>query len=124
MPWEEKSIMQQREEFVILASREGANLRELCRRFQISHTTGYKWRRRHSEGGAVGLADQSRRPLHTPGRSAAEIEAQILAARQTPPKWGARKLKRLAGGSGGARIAGGEHGARDFAAAWSDQPLR
>jgi transposase InsO family protein len=94
MPWEEKSIMRQREEFVMLASREGANMRELCRRFQISHTTGYKWLGRHNEGGAVGLADQSRRPLHTPGRSAAEIEAQILAARQTHPKWGARKLKR------------------------------
>jgi hypothetical protein len=43
MPWEEKSIMHQREEFVLLASREGANVRVLCRRFQISPTAGYKW---------------------------------------------------------------------------------
>ncbi|MDB5797134.1 MAG: hypothetical protein JWP36_1036 [Paucimonas sp.] len=94
MPWKEESIVDQREEFVMLATREGANVRELCRRFQISPTTGYKWIGRHGELGAQGLADQSRRPLQTPGRSPAHIEAQVLGARQSHPKWGARKLKR------------------------------
>lgn len=31
MPWKEVSIMCAREEFVVLASQEGANVRELCR---------------------------------------------------------------------------------------------
>jgi transposase InsO family protein len=94
MPWKEQSIMQQREEFVCLASREGANVRQLCRRFQISPTTGYKWLARQAQRGAPGLADQSRRPRHTPARSQPAIEAQILAARQAHPTWGARKLHR------------------------------
>ncbi len=43
MPWVEVSIVDQRREFVALASLEGANRRELCRRFGISAQTGYKW---------------------------------------------------------------------------------
>ena len=40
MPWETKDIMSLREEFVCLAKQEGANRRELCRRFGISPQTG------------------------------------------------------------------------------------
>jgi transposase InsO family protein len=92
MPWKEKSVMEQREEFVMLASREGSNVRELCRRYAISPTTGYKWLARAN--GDDGLADRSRRPLQSPARSAPEIETHILAAREVHPAWGARKLKR------------------------------
>ncbi|MDR2238978.1 MAG: IS481 family transposase, partial [Zoogloeaceae bacterium] len=41
MPWQEVSKMQLRKEFVLLAMQEGANMRQLCRRFGISPTTGY-----------------------------------------------------------------------------------
>jgi transposase InsO family protein len=84
--------MEQRKEFVMLAEREGANVRELCRRQQISPTTGYKWLARAAA--QAGLADQSRRPKHSPLRSSKALTAQIVAARQAHPKWGARKLKR------------------------------
>ncbi|RVC65244.1 helix-turn-helix domain-containing protein, partial [Mesorhizobium sp. M00.F.Ca.ET.038.03.1.1] len=43
MPFYEVSMMDQKREFVEFASREWANVRELCRRFGISPTTGYKW---------------------------------------------------------------------------------
>ena len=43
MPWREVSVMDQRREFVRLAMQEGANRRELCRRFGIHPDTGYKW---------------------------------------------------------------------------------
>ena len=33
----------------MLAERPGANIRELCRRFAISPTTGYKWLRRYRQ---------------------------------------------------------------------------
>lgn len=45
MPWREVSIMEQRREFVGLAMQEGANRRELCRRFGIHPDTAYKWDR-------------------------------------------------------------------------------
>ena len=42
MAWKDVSVMSQREEFVVLASVEGANVSELCRRFGVSRKTGYK----------------------------------------------------------------------------------
>ncbi len=53
MPWEEVSMMSQRSEFVELSQREEANKRELCRRFGVSPTTGYKWLERYRIGGEL-----------------------------------------------------------------------
>ncbi len=66
MPWQEVSIMDQRREFVRLARQEGANRRELCRRFGISAQTGYKWLARWEVGGDAALIDRSRRPQRSP----------------------------------------------------------
>jgi transposase InsO family protein len=93
MPWQERSSMSLREEFVTLASQEGANVRALCRRFAISAKTGYKWLARYRQEGPAGLQDRSRRPHHAPGRTAPEVEAQILALRSAHPAWGGRKLR-------------------------------
>jgi transposase InsO family protein len=93
MPWREVSIMDQRREFVRLAALEGLNRRELCRRFGISADTGYKWLARARAGDAE-LADRSRRPLGSPSRSDAALEAQVLAVRDAHPAWGARKVRR------------------------------
>ena len=73
MPWREVSIMDQRREFVRLAMQEGANRRELCRRFGISPDVAYKWIRRWTTGDEE-LADRSRRPHGSPGRSEAMME--------------------------------------------------
>ncbi len=91
MPWNEVSVMDQRREFVRLALQDGANRRELCRRFGISPDVGYKWLRRW-QAGDHDLADQSRRPKSTPKRSKPEIEARVLAMRDKHPAWGARKI--------------------------------
>jgi transposase InsO family protein len=77
-----------------LASQPGANVRLLCRRFQISPTTGYKWLERYGGAGREGLMDMSRRPHRSPWRSATPIEDAILLLRQQHPAWGARKLRR------------------------------
>ena len=91
MPWSEVSVMDQRLEFVRLALQEGANRRELCRRFRISPDVGYKWLRRWKAGDRE-LADHSRRPKTMPRRSDAAIETQIVAVRDKHPAWGARKI--------------------------------
>ena len=93
MPWQEVSIVSLRREFVSLASQEGANIRELCRRFGISAPTGYKWRARFEAAGAPGLEDLSRRPHQSPARSSAEVEERVLAERERHPAWGGRKLR-------------------------------
>ncbi len=94
MPWKEQSLMEQKREFVVLASQDEANVRELCRRYQISPTTAYKWLDRFAKYGLAGLEEQSRRPEQSPLRTVDALEAQVLRAREIHPKWGARKLKR------------------------------
>ena len=93
MPWEEVSVMSQRKEFVELARVEEINLRELCRRFGISPTTGYKWLERFRVDGEAGLADLPRRPRRSPGRTGPAIEEMVLKARDAHPAWGGRKLR-------------------------------
>ena len=94
MPWREVSTMEQRREFVRLASQEGANRRELCRRFGIHPDTGYKWLARWAEGDDL-LADRSRRPHGNPLRSPPETEQLVLSVRDAHPAWGARKIRRV-----------------------------
>lgn len=93
MPWQEVSVMEQRLEFVRLAVQEGANRRELCRRFGISPQTGYRWLNR-APAGPCAMADRSRRPQSSPRRSPADIEDAILQIRDAHPAWGARKIAR------------------------------
>jgi len=92
MPWREVSVMDQRREFVRLAMQEGANRRELCRRFDIHPDTGYKWLARWQAGGDA--ADRSRRPHASPGRTDCKLEERILSVRDAHPAWGARKIAR------------------------------
>lgn len=94
MPWHEVSTMSLRREFVMLALNEGANVRELCRRFGISAKTGYKWIDRYRAEGSSALSDRSRRPHHSPQRTAQGLEQRVLALRDRHPAWGARKLHR------------------------------
>lgn len=94
MPWKECDRMTLRYEFVQLASLEGANLALLCRRFGISRKTGYKWLERYRAAGLEGLRDRSRRPLRSPRRTCASMEAEVLALRRKHPRWGGRKLGR------------------------------
>src|SRR5580765_1457454 len=94
MPWEINTTMSQRRDFVHLASQEGANVRELCRRFGISPPTAYKWLARHRTLGESGLADQSRRPHASPTQTDATLAAAVVALRQQHPAWGGRKLRR------------------------------
>jgi transposase InsO family protein len=93
MPWQEVSVVDQRHEFVGLAMQEGANRRELCRRFGISPEVGYKWIRRWVAGDRE-LENRSRRPHRSPERSTVATEGHVLTIRKAHPAWGARKIKR------------------------------
>ncbi len=94
MPWNEVSTVSLRLEFVTLAAAEGANVRQLCRRYGVSPQTAYKWIDRFRQGGAAALADRPRRPTSSPRRCTAPIEAEVLRLRDEHPAWGGRKLRR------------------------------
>ena len=86
--------MSLRREFVMLARAEGANIRELCRRYGIQPRIGYKWLARYAREGEAGLADRSRRPKRSPLKTGAETEGKVVALRRQHPCWGGRKLRR------------------------------
>jgi transposase InsO family protein len=93
MPWREVSVMEQREEFVRLALQPGANRHELCRRFGVHRSNGYKWLERYAASGRAGLEDCSRRPKSSPARTGHEIEAAVLRIRAASNgAWGGRKI--------------------------------
>jgi transposase InsO family protein len=97
MGWSEVSIMSARREFVKLATQEGTNVRELCRRYGISPTTAYKWIGRGQEQSET-YEDRCRRPLRSPNQTDEAIERKVLALRDAHPFWNARKIRRLLAG--------------------------
>jgi len=94
MSWQKVTVMSQKIEFIIHALHEGANISELCRRFNISRKTGYKFLNRYKRFGVTGLKERTRRPQNSPRKTTPEIEKRILTLRDDHPTWGGRKLKR------------------------------
>lgn len=89
MPWLESTPMSQRREFVRLAQSQAIPFAELCRRFNISRKTGYKWCSRASD-----LREHSRRPLHSPTRTPDDVQERVVGLRKAHPAWGGRKIAR------------------------------
>jgi transposase InsO family protein len=87
--------MSQRTEFCMLASKPGSNISDLCRRYQITRRTGYKWLERYLEEGIEGLLEKSRRPHCSPKQTVPEIEKYIINLRNDDPEWGSKKLHKL-----------------------------
>jgi len=92
LPWENKTVEQQREEFARRA-RETTNFSALCREYEITRRTGYKWLERAEKGEA--LTDRSHAPQQPPGKTKPEIEQKVLAVRKAHPAWGGKKIRKV-----------------------------
>src|SRR5579864_7226221 len=95
MPWRTVDVQEQRVRFVVEASRGEKPMSRLCAEYGISRPTGYMWVGRYQQHGVSGIAERSRRPHHSPERTAEELEQQVIALRRRYPDWGARKVKIL-----------------------------
>jgi transposase InsO family protein len=93
MPWKVDAVEVQRLEAVRLAAKKAISVAEVARRFQISRKTVYKWMQRFHAEGDTGLADRSRRPARSPGRTDDALERRVLELRETHPAWGGRKIQ-------------------------------
>jgi len=93
MPWQNHSKMSLKLEFATLADQDDANMSALCRRFNISRPTGYKWLARYRENGQEGLEERSRRPDHSPNQTPEPIEEAVCEVRNRHPAWGGRKIR-------------------------------
>ena len=92
MPWKQESAVEQRLRFLIEAANKEATISDLCRRYEISRKTGYKWLARYQEAGTIeALNDRSRRPRHSPTRTSEACEQRVLAVRDAKG-WGAEKI--------------------------------
>jgi transposase InsO family protein len=86
--------MNQRTEFVLRAMK-ADNFRALCREYEISPKTGYKWRERFLEYGLSGLGELSRRPKSSPGGLAEAEVCEIIRLKQRHRYWGPRKIRKV-----------------------------
>jgi len=91
MPWMERRVKMLREDFIAQSEQEDRNISALCKEFGISRKTGYKWIKRHQEGGS--LEDQNRKPKTSRSKTDEKIERLIFELRQERPGWGARKIQ-------------------------------
>jgi len=72
---------------------EGDKMTDLCREFEISRKTGYKFWYRYLKEGLHGLENDSRKPSYCPHKTPKEIENLVVELRKTKPTWGPKKLK-------------------------------
>jgi transposase InsO family protein len=90
MPWKERTVEMNREEFVKAAKSGEKSKSELCREYGITRATGYKWINRDDQGER--LNDRSKAPFHVANKTPAEIEKKIVSVREAHPAWGPRKI--------------------------------
>lgn len=95
MAWRTTNVQEQRMEFVVAANRGKRSMSRLCAEFGISRPTGYNWLKRYQRNGIRGVEEKSRRPRHTPQRTARPLEERVVELRRERPDWGARKIQHL-----------------------------
>jgi hypothetical protein len=64
----------------------------LCAAYGISRKSGYKWLGRYREFGPEGLHDLPRAPLNHGRATALDLVERIVAAKETHPLWGPKKI--------------------------------
>ena len=90
MPWKVPAVPIQRSAFLTDVS-SGLSVVDACANHGISRTTGHKWLRRFRANPLVPLCDQSRKPKHSPLRSAPLVESAVLLLRDRFG-WGPQKI--------------------------------
>lgn len=93
MVWKETCPVEERLKFVMeCLSEEPNSLAALCRKYDISRKTGYKWLERYEPGDPRSLEDRSRRPWSSPHETERELVEAVLEVRRERPVWGPKKI--------------------------------
>lgn len=85
--------MDERVEFIGLYVSGDYSVSDLCREFEISRVTGYKYIARYRDEGLNGLEDRSRAPHRHPNAIPVEQVGAIVSLRGKHRSWGPRKLQ-------------------------------
>lgn len=94
MPWKEIRPVDERIRFIAAVQEDPkGNFAQLCRRFGIHRSKGYKWLQRYNEQGPAGLEDRKPVARECPHRTPDEVVDRIVAIRKEHPHDGPRKLR-------------------------------
>src|SRR4030042_3300889 len=95
MPWDVTKVQEKRMKFITMYLEGQFKMAELCRQFNISRKTGYKYKHRYEKEGLRGLEEVARIPKHNPNRISEQIKEKLLEFKRRYPKWGAKKIRIL-----------------------------
>ena len=95
MGWMETCAMDERMRLVIAVEKREESFSALCRRFNVSRKTGYKWLSRYDALGVEGLSDLSRAPHGHPHAIPATIAERCLQVRREHSTWGPAKVSSM-----------------------------
>ena len=92
VPWKSANSETEQIRFIQRWESGGETFLELCQSFGISRKTGYKRVHRFQVWGWDGLGDLSRAPHQHPNQTERAVAERLIAARQSHPTWGPKKL--------------------------------
>lgn len=92
MAWGEVKVMDQRKSFIKDYKEGILTFAEICRGYEISRKTGYKWLERYQDDPVNGLADLSRAPKIQAGATDPNLVNQILNLKYLRNTWGPKKI--------------------------------
>ena len=93
MPWTQTGIMDARVKFISDVLEGNYSMSELCRAYNISRKTGYKWLGRYESEGPCGLHDRKRAARSHPHAITEEIKQAILTVKARFSHWGPAKIR-------------------------------
>jgi putative transposase len=93
MSWQKTDISEEKEKFIKDWLSREFNFSMLCKRFQISRTTGYKLLESYKNEGVAAFKERSRAPHTIPHKTSAEVESELLRWKHRYPYWGPSMIR-------------------------------
>jgi len=93
MPWKETKVIEERIKFIAAVKSGEWCFADLCRDFNISRKTGYKYLKGYEEEGIDGLKNKSRKRKTQSNATSEKVIHLILSMREDHPSWGPKKLR-------------------------------
>ena len=78
MPWKARSTLDERKVFLEEWRKQETSFAELCREFQVSRQTGYKWLGRYEAEGESGLHSLEQPAINTPAPTVAMRNKRVM----------------------------------------------
>jgi transposase len=92
MAWNKVNEMEERMKFVMESLEDNPNISELCRKYNISRSVGYKLLKRYELEGIEGLLPKSKRPKSCSFEIPNWMICEVIKEREAHSTWGGEKI--------------------------------